>query len=292
MYQKVEHKLEHYSTTAEQYGDAVLNFATEYGLKLLGAIAIFLIGKWIAKQFLKLMRSGMERGGVDATLISFSSNVIYVALIIAIVVAAASNLGINTSSFIAIFGAAGLAIGLALKDTLANVGAAVLIIFFRPFKVNDSIEVSGVAGTVKAINLFSTTLTTADNRSIIIPNGTLVAGNIINNTGNAHRRIDMVFDIDYKDDLKLAKEVISHVLETHPKVLKDPIYIVAVGALGANSVQIYAQPWVLTEDYLKIKFEITEQIKLEFDKNNLSIPFPQMNLHVRKEDVLQDVINR
>ncbi|MDO9207079.1 MAG: mechanosensitive ion channel [Sulfuricurvum sp.] len=286
MYQKVEHKLEHYSTTAEQYGDAVLNFATEYGLKLVGAIAIFLIGKWVAKQFLKLMRSGMERGGVDATLISFSSNVIYVALIIAIVVAAASNLGINTSSFIAIFGAAGLAIGLALKDTLANVGAAVLIIFFRPFKVNDSIEVSGVAGTVKAINLFSTTLTTADNRSIIIPNGTLVAGNIINNTGNAHRRIDMVFDIDYKDDLKLAKEVISHVLETHPNVLKDPIHIVAVGALGANSVQIYAQPWVLTEDYLKIKFEITEQIKLEFDKNNLSIPFPQMNLHVLKDAIL------
>lgn len=286
MYQKVEDKLEHYGTTAEHYSDLAINFATEYGLKLLGALAIFLIGKWIAKQALKLMRSGMERGGVDATLISFSSNVIYVALIIAIVVAAASNLGINTSSFIAIFGAAGLAIGLALKDTLANVGAAVLIIFFRPFKVNDSIEVSGVAGTVKTINLFSTTLTTADNRSIIIPNGTLVAGNIINNTGNAHRRIDMIFDIDYKDDLKLAKEVISNVLETHPKVLKDPIYIVAVGALGTNSVQIYAQPWVFTEDYLKIKFEIIEQVKLEFDKNNLSIPFPQMDLHVRKDAIL------
>ena len=284
MYRQVEDKLEHYSTTAERYSDIALNFATEYGLKLLGALAIFLIGKWIAKQLLKLMRHGMERAKVDTTLISFFSNVIYVALIIAIVVAAASNLGINTSSFIAIFGAAGLAIGLALKDTLANVGAAVLIIFFRPFKVNDSIEVSGVAGTVKAINLFSTTLTTADNRSIIIPNGTLVAGNIINNTGNVHRRIDMVFDIDYKDDLKLAKEVISHVLEGHPKVLKDPIYIVAVGALGTNSVQIYAQPWVFTEDYLKIKFEITEQVKLEFDKNNLSIPFPQMNLHVQKGD--------
>jgi len=282
MLQNVEQKVEHISTRAEHYSDLALNFATEYGLKLLGAIAIFLIGKWLAKQFLKLMRRGMERAQVDATLISFSSNVVYVALIIAIVVAAASNLGINTSSFIAIFGAAGLGIGLALKDTLANVGAAVLIIFFRPFKVNDSIEVSGVAGTVKAINLFSTTLTTADNRSIIIPNGTLVAGSIINNTGNAHRRIDMVFDIDYKDDLKLAKDVISHVLEAHPKVLKDPIHIVAVGALGANSVQIYAQPWVLTEDYLKIKFEITEQVKLEFDKNNLSIPFPQMNLHVQK----------
>lgn len=284
MYQKVEDKLEHYSMTAEQYGDVALNFATEYGLKLLGAFAIFLIGKWIAKQFLKLMRSGMERGGVDATLISFSSNVIYVALIIAIVVAAASNLGINTSSFIAIFGAAGLAIGLALKDTLANVGAAVLIIFFRPFKVNDSIEVSGVIGTVKSINLFSTTLTTADNRSIIIPNGTLVAGNIINNTGNIHRRIDLVFDIDYKDDLKLAKETIAQVLETHPNVLEDPIYSVAVGALAANSVQIFARPWVLTEEYWDVRFELIEMIKLEFDKNGITVPFPQMDLHVRKED--------
>ncbi len=285
MLQKVEQNVEHLSTRAEHYGDVVLNFATEYGLKLLGAIAIFFIGKWLAKQFLKLMRRGMERAQVDATLILFSSNVIYIAIIIAIVVAAASNLGINTSSFIAIFGAAGLAIGLALKDTLANVGAAVLIIFFRPFKVDDSIEVSGVAGTVKTINLFSTTLTTPDNRSIIIPNGTLIAGNIINNTSNLHRRIDLVFDIDYKDDLKVAKEVISSVLSEHPKVLDEPAFVVAVGALALNSVQLFARPWVLSEEYWDVRFELIEAIKLRFDEHGITVPFPQMDLHVRKGEL-------
>lgn len=286
MLQKVEHKLEHYTTTVEHYGDLALNFTAEYGLKLLGALAIFLIGKWIAKQFLKLMRRGMERAQVDATLISFFNNVVYVALIIAIIVAAASNIGINTSSFIAIFGAAGLAIGLALKDTLANVGAAVLIIFFRPFKVNDSIEVSGVAGTVKTINLFSTTLTTPDNRSIIIPNGTLITGNIINNTSNMHRRIDLIFDIDYQNDLKIAKEVISNVLSEHPKVLKEPAFVVAVGALAANSVQLYARPWGLSEEYWDIRFELLEAIKLKFDEHGISVPFPQMDLHVRKGEII------
>lgn len=286
MLQKVEHNLEHYTTTVEHYGDLALNFTAEYGLKLLGALAIFLIGKWIAKQFLKLMRRGMERAQVDATLISFFNNVVYVALIIAIIVAAASNIGINTSSFIAIFGAAGLAIGLALKDTLANVGAAVLIIFFRPFKVNDSIEVSGVAGTVKTINLFSTTLITPDNRSIIIPNGTLITGNIINNTSNMHRRIDLIFDIDYQNDLKIAKEVISNVLSEHPKVLKEPAFVVAVGALAANSVQLYARPWGLSEEYWDIRFELLEAIKLKFDEHGISVPFPQMDLHVRKGEII------
>ncbi|MCX6072711.1 MAG: mechanosensitive ion channel [Campylobacterales bacterium] len=267
----------------EHYTDLILQYSTEYGLKILGAIAIFFIGKWIARKAIFLMGKAMEKAHVDATLISFSSNVVYVALILAIVVAATSNLGVNTSSFIAIFGAAGLGIGLALKDTLANVGAAVLIIFFRPFKVGDSIEVSGVMGTVHAINLFSTTLTTADNRSIIIPNGTLVAGNIINNTGNKERRIDMTFDIDYKNDLKVAKELITHVLEGHPKVLKEPIFTVAVGALAPTSVQLYVRPWVLTEEYWEVRFELIEAIKLEFDKHGISVPFPQMVTHVKQD---------
>jgi small conductance mechanosensitive channel len=254
-------------------------------MKIIVALAIFFIGKWVARQIIKLMNRGMERASVDATLISFSGNVVYVILVIAVVVAALSRLGIDTSSFIAIFGAAGLAIGLALKDTLANVGAAILIIFFRPFKVDDSIEVSGVIGTVKSINLFSTTLTTADNRSIIIPNGTLVAGNIINNTGNATRRIDLVLDIDYQDDLKVAKEIISQILEKHPKVLKDPPFMVAVGELALNSVQLYARPWVLSEDYWDVRFELTEQIKLIFDEYGITVPFPQMDLHVRKEAI-------
>ncbi len=278
--------VEHLSTKAEHYRDIALNFATEYGLKLLGALAIFLIGKWLAKQFLKLISKAMQRAKVDPTLIAFSNNVIYIALIIALVVAAASNLGINTASFIAIFGAAGLAIGLALKDTLANVGAAVLIIFFRPFKADDFIEASGVQGTVKAISLFSTTLTTADNRSIIIPNGALIAGNIINFTGNENRRIDMIFDIDYNNDLKLAKEVVMNVLLSHPKVLKDPVPVVAIGALGDHSVQLYARPWTQSAIYWDVKFDIIELVKLEFDKHQLSIPFPQMDLHVRREKVI------
>ena len=278
-------KIEYVEDKVAHYGDLVLGYATEYGLKILGALFIFFIGKWVARKIITLMRRGMERAHVDPTLISFASNALYVVLIVMIVVAAISNIGVETTSFMAIFGAAGLAIGLALKDTLANVGAAVLIIFFRPFKVGDFVEASGVMGNVKSINLFSTTLTTTDNRSIIIPNGALIAGNIINYTGNDTRRIDMVFDIDYKDDLKLAKEVILNILMEHPFVLKDPLPVVAVGALGTNSVQIFARPWVKTEDYLNGLFEITELVKLEFDKHHISIPFPQMDLHVRKGEL-------
>jgi small conductance mechanosensitive channel len=276
-------KIEHVEGKVAQYTDMVLGYATEYGLKILGAIAIFFIGKWIVRKLISLMRRAMVKSSVDETLISFAGNAIYVALMIAVIVAAASNLGINTTSFVAVFGAAGLAVGLALKDTLSNVGAAVLIIFFRPFKVGDFIEVSGVMGTVKIINLFSTTLTTADNRSIIIPNGALIAGNIINYTGNETRRIDMTFDIDYKDDLKLAKTIISDILDTHPMVLKTPEPLVAVGALTQNSVQLIARPWVKVEHYWDTMFEITELTKLAFDQHHITVPFPQVVSHIKQE---------
>lgn len=270
----------------EKYTDLTIQYATEYGLKILGSLLIFLIGRWIASQIVALIKKGMGKARVDETLISFVANGTYVALIIVIVIASIGNLGVQTTSFIAVFGAAGLAIGLALKDTLSNVGAAVLIIFFKPFKVGDYVEASGEQGIVHSMNLFSTTLTTPDNRSIIIPNGGLIAGNIINYTSNYRRRIDMVFDIDYKDDLKLSKEVILNILLAHPKVLKDPAPIVVVGALTDNSVQLYARPWVAAELYWDIKFEITELVKLEFDKHNISIPFPQMDLHVRRGESL------
>ncbi|MDD5717370.1 MAG: mechanosensitive ion channel [Sulfuricurvum sp.] len=278
-------KIEHYEDAMTHYTDLAIRYGTEYGLKVIGSLLIFLIGRWVAGKVVSLLKKGMSKAHVDPTLVSFAANATYVGLIVIIVIAAISNLGVETTSFVAVFGAAGLAIGLALKDTLSNVGAAVLIIFFRPFKVGDFIETSGVMGTVKAINLFSTTLTTSDNRSIIIPNGTLVGGNIINYTGNDTRRIDMVFDIDYKDDLKLAKEVIMEVLLANPKVLKEPMPVVAVGALAQNSVQIFARPWVAVEDYWDGMFEVTEAVKLEFDKHHISIPFPQMDLHVRKGEL-------
>jgi small conductance mechanosensitive channel len=278
-------KIEHYQDAMAYYTDLAMGYATEYGLKILGAFLIFFIGKWVARKIVTLMGAGMARAHVDSTLISFASNALYVALIVIIIVAAISNIGVETTSFIAVFGAAGLAIGLALKDTLANVGAAVLIIFFRPFKVGDFIEASGVMGVVKEMNLFSTTLTTADNRSIIIPNGALIAGNIINYTGNHTRRIDMAFVIDYKDDLKIAKEVVMGVLHAHEKVLEDPAPIVAVGALERDGVQLIVRPWVAVDDYWNVLFEITESVKLEFDKHGITVPFPQMDLHVKKGEL-------
>lgn len=278
-------KIEHVEDKVVHYSDIALEYATDYGLKILGALLIFFIGKWVARKIIALMRRGMERAGVDPTLISFASNALYVVLIVMIIIAAISNIGVETTSFMAIFGAAGLAIGLALKDTLSNVGAAVLIIFFRPFKVGDFIEASGVMGNVKSINLFSTTLTTTDNRSIIIPNGALIAGNIINYTGNQTRRIDMTFIIDYKDDLRLAKEVVLGVLQGHDKVLKDPEAVVAVGALERDGVQLIARPWVAVENYWDVMFEITELVKLEFDKHKITVPFPQMDLHVKRGEL-------
>ena len=278
MLQKIEHKIENYSTTAEYYSDVAMSFVTEYGLKLLGAIAIFIIGRWIAKGVLNLMRGMMKRGNVDETLIAFAANVTYVALILIVVAAAASNIGINTTSFVAIFASAGLAIGLALKDTLANVGAAVLIIFFRPFKVGDSIETAGVMGTVKTINLFSTTLSTPDNRSIIIPNGSLIGGNIINNTGNSTRRIDMVFFIDYKEELAVVREAVTTVLENNARILKSPAYVVAVETLGRDGVHLVVQPWVNVDDYADVKFEVTEAIKNEFDKHSITIATSPIDL--------------
>lgn len=280
----IEKSVIHYSDKVQDFADKVVHFALVYGLKIVGALLIFFIGKWFVHQLLKLIRKGMETANIDGMLISFVINVLYLTLIVALLMMAAGVLGINTSFFVAVFGAASLAIGLALKDTLGNVGAAVLIIFFRPFKISDSIEVSGVEGTVKAISLFSTTLLTADNRSIIIPNGTLIRGNIINNTGNLNRRIDLIFDIDYKDDLKKAKEVITAVLQEHPSVLEEPPYTVAVGALAETSVQLYVRPWVATQEYWNVRFELIEQIKVAFDTEEITFPFPQMDVHIRQKN--------
>lgn len=269
----------------KDYTKYIENFSEigfQYGIKFIGAIAIFLIGKWIAGKIVLLIKKTMGKANVEPTLISFVGHTTYIFLIIAILVAVASNLGVNTTSFVAIFGAAGLAIGLALKDTLSNVGAAVLLIFFRPFKVGDFIEVTGVTGYVKCLNLFSTTLNTTDNRSIVIPNGTLIAGHIINYTGNENRRIDMIFDVSYKEDIQIVKNLIIQILDNHPNVLIEPKSVVAIGDLTASSVQFVVRPWVNVELYWDTKFEITEQIKLAFDENNISIPFPQMDIHLKK----------
>ncbi len=253
-----------------------------YGLKLLGALAIFVFGKWIAKALTKTIRKLMERANVEATLVSFVGSLIYVLLMIVVILAALNNLGVNTTSFVAILGAAGLAVGLALQGTLSNVGAAVLLILFRPFKVGDFVEAGGTAGVVEEINMFSTIFKTGDNKIVIVPNGAIIGGTITNYSAKETRRVDWTFGIGYEDDLKLAKKTLEEILEADARILKDPAIFVAVSELADSSVNFVCRAWVKSGDYWGVYFDTIEKVKLVFDEKGISIPYPQMDVHLDK----------
>ncbi len=253
-----------------------------YGLKLLGALAIFVFGKWIAKALTKTIRKLMERANVEATLVSFVGSLIYVLLMIVVILAALNNLGVNTTSFVAILGAAGLAVGLALQGTLSNVGAAVLLILFRPFKVGDFVEAGGTAGVVEEINMFSTIFKTGDNKIVIVPNGAVIGGTITNYSAKETRRVDWTFGIGYEDDLKLAKKTLEEILEADARILKDPAIFVAVSELADSSVNFVCRAWVKSGDYWGVYFDTIEKVKLVFDEKGISIPYPQMDVHLDK----------
>jgi small conductance mechanosensitive channel len=253
-----------------------------YGLKIIGAIAILVIGKWIARAVTNVTKKGMERAKVEPTLVSFIGSLVYVLLMIVVILAALNNLGVNTTSFVAILGAAGLAAGLALKGTLSNVGAAILIILFRPFKVGDSVEAGGTSGVVEEINMFSTIFKTGDNKVVIVPNSSVIGGNIVNYSAKETRRVDWTFGIGYDDDLKLAKETLEKILAEDSRVLKDPIPFVAVSELADSSVNFVARVWVKSGDYWGVYFDTIEKVKLVFDEKGISIPYPQMDVHLDK----------
>ncbi|WP_457599416.1 mechanosensitive ion channel family protein [Hydrogenimonas sp.] len=251
-----------------------------YGLKLLGALAIFVIGKWIAKGLTRTIRKLMEKGKVEATLVSFVGSMVYVLLMIVVILAALNNLGVNTTSFVAILGAAGLAVGLALQGTLSNVGAAVLLILFRPFKVGDFVEAGGTAGVVEEINMFSTIFKTGDNKVVIVPNSSVIGGNIVNYSAKETRRVDWTFGIGYDDDLKLAKRTLEEILAADERIFKDPAPFVAVSELADSSVNFVARVWVKSGDYWGVYFDTIEKVKLIFDEKGISIPYPQMDVHL------------
>ncbi len=259
-----------------------VDMGVTYGLKIVGAIAIFVIGKWIAKAITKALKKVMEKGKVEATLISFVGNLIYVLLMIVVILAAIGNLGVNTTSFVAILGAAGLAVGLALQGTLSNVGAAVLLILFRPFKVGDFVEAGGVAGVVEEINMFSTIFKTGDNKVVIVPNGAIIGGTITNYSAKETRRVDWTFGIGYEDDLKLAKKTLEEILNEDERVLKEPAPFVAVSELADSSVNFVCRVWVKSGDYWGVYFDTIEKVKLVFDEKGISIPYPQMDVHIDK----------
>ncbi|UFS62450.1 mechanosensitive ion channel [Sulfurimonas sp. HSL-3221] len=255
------------------------DLALGYALQFLGALLVFLIGKRVAKALGNVTNKAMSKYGVDETLTKFISSSVYFVLLVVVIMAALGQLGIETTSFMAILGAAGLAVGLALKDTLANVGAAVIILIFRPFKVGDFVEAGGATGTVESISLFTTTISPVDNRTIIVPNAAITAGNIVNFSNKPVRRVDHVVGIGYGDDLKKAKEVLYGVIRDDPHTLDEPAPLVAVSELGDNSVNFTVRAWVKSEEYWDAYFGMIEEVKLALDANGISIPYPQMDVH-------------
>ena len=278
----VEKGVEMTTEVVTKYSDLVIMYASEYGLKIISALLIFIIGKWAVKKITSLTKKLMQKAELDQTLVEFAESVIYFVLLLMVALASLNALGINTTSFLAVFGAASLAIGLALQGSLANVGAAVLIIIFRPFKVGDFVEAGGATGTVEDVNLFSTIIAPLDNRTVIVPNAAIIGGNITNYSKKEQRRVDHVFGIGYGDDLKLAKETLMEIMEADERVLADPEPFVAVSELGDSSVNFVFRAWVDTADYWDVYFDMLEKVKLTFDEKGISIPYPQMDVHVDK----------
>jgi small conductance mechanosensitive channel len=251
-----------------------------YTGKAFAALLIFLIGKWIARKITNVLIRLMKVRSVDLTLITFLEGILYYALLVTVIIAAAGQLGIKTTSFLAVLGAASLAIGLALKDSLANFSSGIMLILFRPFKVGDFVIIGGESGTVEAISVFSTILNTGDNQKKIIPNGAISNGIITNITANPTRRVDLVVGIGYDDDIRKAKATLEEIMAADSRILTNPAPLVAVSALGASSVDLVVRPWVKTEDYWKVYFSLNEKIKLTFDEKGISFPYPQQDVHL------------
>jgi small conductance mechanosensitive channel len=251
-----------------------------YGLKIVAALVIFIVGRWVAKALRRLAVRMLTKAKVEETLISFAGNLTYIALLVFVIIAALNQLGIQTTSFIAVIGAAGLAIGLALQGSLANFAAGVLVIIFRPFKVGDYIEGAGVAGVVEEIQIFTTQLKTPDNKTIIIPNAKITGDNITNYSAKDTRRVDMVLGVGYGDDLKKVREVLEDILAKDDRVLDDPAPTIGVLELGDNSVNFAVRPWVKTEDYWGAYFDVLETVKRRFSEEGISIPYPQRDVHL------------
>ena len=253
-----------------------------WAINIFFAIVIFIVGKIVVKAIVAVLKKIMKKSEMDDMLVNFLASIANMVLMLFVIVAALSRLGINTSSLVALLGAAGLAIGLSLQDSLKNFAAGVMIIFFKPFKLGDFVEAGGAAGVVEKITIFNTIFKTGDNKEVIVSNSGIFGGNIVNYSAKDTRRIDMVVGIGYEDDIKKAKEVIMSILESDERILTDPAPAVALGELGDSSVNFNVRPWVKTADYWAVKSDVLERIKLAFDENGISIPYPQMDIHLDK----------
>ncbi len=257
-------------------------WGSQYGPTLLGALAILIVGRLLTGVLAGVVKRLMNRAGTDDMLTGFVVSITRIALLTFVVLAALNTLGVQTTSFVAIIGAAGLAIGFALQGSLANFASGVMLVIFRPFKTGDYVEAGGSSGSVEEITIFNTVLKTPDNKKVIVPNSKITGDNITNYSAQEMRRIDMVFGIGYDDDLRQAKRSLEQMLAEDERVLKDPAPQVAVLELADSSVNFAVRPWVKTGDYWDVYFDLTEKVKLAFDEQGISIPFPQTDVHLHQ----------
>lgn len=259
-------------------------YVIPWAINVAMAAAIFLIGRMVSKFLVSLLGKVLRKGQMEDILVNFITSIVNILLLLIVVVASLDQLGVDTTSMIALVGAAGLAVGLALQGSLQNFAAGVMLIVFRPFKTGDFIEAAGVAGVVENISIFNTIMRTGDNREVIIPNGNIYSGVITNFSARDTRRVDMVFGIGYDDDLKKAKALLEEIVTADERVLQDPAPVIAVSELGDSSVNFVVRPWVKSSDFWAVKFDTTETVKLRFDQEGISIPYPQMDVHQYPHD--------
>ena len=265
--------------------DNIVEIIGGYAFSLLMALLIFVIGKWFVNKIVSLLGKVLRKvNGMDETLVRFLENIVYYVLLIVVILTALGKLGVETTSFLAILGAAGLAVGLALKDSLGNFASGVMIILFKPFKVGDLVTAAGVTGSVSEVGIFNSVFITADNQKIIVPNGAITSGTITNVNAFDTRRVDLIVGISYDDDIKKAKDILTSIISSNEKVILDKGITVAVSELADSSVNFVVRAWTKTPDYWDVKFGLTESIKTTFDKEGISIPYPQQDVHHYNKD--------
>ena len=265
-------------------GGLIDTYVIPWGLNIIFALLIFIIGKFLVNVITNLVKKLMAKAKMDTILVNFISSIIKSVLLLFVVIASLNQLGVDTTSLIALIGAAGLAIGLALQGSLQNLASGVMLIVFRPFTAGDFVEAGGTMGIVEEIGIFTTMMRTGDNKEVIVPNGQIFSGIITNYSKRDTRRVDMVFGIGYGDDIRKAKEIISSIISADERILKDPAPLVAVGELADSSVNFNVRPWVKSGDYWGVYFDLNEKIKMAFDENGISIPFPQMDVYLQKTE--------
>lgn len=257
----------------------------EYTIKFTVALIIIFAGVKLSKVLANGVGKVFEKKSVDPAITAFIKSLVRIFIMIAVLIAGLSHIGVQTTTFVAVIGAAGLAIALALQGSLSNFASGILIATFRPFKAGDYIEAGGVAGVVKEIQIFSTIMTTPDNKLVVLPNSQVTGGAITNYSSNPTRRIDLIIGVSYDADLKQAEALLKSILDNHPQVLKDPSYTVGVLELADSSVNFVVRPWVKTEDFWAVKFDLTKTIKLSLDETGIGIPYPQMDVHLHQQSL-------